>query len=240
VPRTFINGEWSKHLRKYISANFSLKSILDLPSNVFGRDICTSIIVLQNVMPNEAATKLYNVDISEEKVCYEYINDLNHSLVKDGIWTTNIVLKQAINDFKVLRGNVDSSSLSTKGLYPIIHSTDINGLKNNNWKPTRFCSEPKSSAFHKLVKCGDIVLIRVGRNCGKATRIDFNKQLPVSDCLWIIRGNDMSLSNKIWNIINSKQFIEDISKLRKGVGAYYLTTEMFMQYINDKLKYASG
>lgn len=235
VPKTLINGEWSKCLRQYIAKNYKLELIINLPDNVFNRDISTSILVVNRRAPNLASNvKVYQATFKGKAVVKRLESYLSYSQVVEGIWVNkNVTGKDA--GIKLFRGAMDSSLLSGVGKQAVIHSTDIQNLKNGVWHPTKFTSENPSLKMHRSAQNGDIVMIRVGRNCGTVARIDFNGPLPVSDCVLTIRHDNPEYQDRLWQVLNCDLFIDELDKLKRGIGARYLTQNVIERYLTEEM-----
>ncbi len=236
VPRTVVDGEWSKCLRRYISNKYQMKCIANLPRRVFGDEIYTTILVIEKTKTTNA-TDVYDVLFNGDKYQLCYKHSLPYKMVRDGFWKLCVPKPTQKGCVHIKRGSISNDILVNTGHNPVIHSTDIWNLKNGQWKPTKFMpSNLESRDVFNIVDEGDIVVIRVGRNSGLAARIEFESQLPASNCLLIIKAENNEQQDIIWQIMSSNPYLTDLVDLRKGVGASYLTSETLRNYLEFKIE----
>lgn len=238
VPSTVIDGDWANFLRIYISNNFNLNCIINLPSLVFGRDISTCIVLIRKDKNFKKVVPVFEADISNSSYKLNRKYSINRVQIKSGMWTkNNIINKHNNNTYDIIRGRVSNDILVSSGHTEVIHSTDIVNLINRKKNPTRFlpkCFNLTNSLPY--ASKGDIVVIRVGRNSGFAAKIITDKKLLISDCLYVIKSENP----RIWEILNSSTYIKDLPLLRKGVTAKYITKGNLIQYINSKISMGEG
>lgn len=237
VPRTLINGDWALTLRKFVANNYFLQTIIHLPSAVFGRDISTSIIVIQNKkLPIELlTTEAYSARLIDDKGLFEThsLTKFDYSQMIDGRWFNCVKPISAHSDIQILRGNISVSELELRGENPVIHSSDIRRIGFSGWKPTRFTSLKHNSQI--ITKSGDIIMVRVGRNCGQVTRAQGHIQFPISDCIYIIRHEDIKKTNNLWKHLNSPIYQKDLSLLKKGIGSQYISKSNLNNYLSASI-----
>lgn len=237
VPSTLVDGDWAHCLRSYIANNYSLKCIINLPSLTFGRDISTSIIVIHNSRSSHKVIPVYQAEISNKKYKLIFHYSINSTKIKSGLWIQNVIKTANNVPYSIKRGRISNDVLVKSGKTEVIHSTDIINLINHKSTPTRFL--PNSFISHDSLPYasdGDIAVIRVGRNAGLAAKVSTDKNLLISDCLYIIKTKDP----RIWQVLNSSTYIKDLPLLRKGVTAKYITQNNLIQYINSKILMGEG
>lgn len=237
VPRTLINGDWALTLRKFVANNYFLQTIIHLPPTVFGRDVSTSIIVIQNKkFPIELmTTEAYDARLIDDQGLFEThsLTKFDYSQIIDGSWFNYEKSTSTHSGIQILRGNISVSELELWGENPVIHSSDIRRIGFTDWKPTRFSSLKRNSQI--TTKFGDILMVRVGRNCGQVTRALGDNQFPVSDCIYIIRHEDLKKTNNLWEHLNSSIFQKDLSLLKKGIGSQYISKSNLNSYLSASL-----
>jgi type I restriction enzyme M protein len=235
VPRTVVDGEWSRCLREYISNNYQLRCIVNLPRRVFGDEVYTTILVIEN-SKTTSITNIYDTLLTDKKYQLCYKHSLPYQMVRDGPWKLCVPSDSKKECIRIKRGSISNDILENTGHRPVIHSTDIWNLRNGQWKPTKFMpSSLESKVTHNTVEEGYIVAIRVGRNSGLAARIGFKSQIPASNCLLIINTESKKQQDRIWRIMNSSLYYKDLSGLRRGVGACYLTSETLKDYLEAQI-----
>lgn len=236
VPRTLVNGEWLKCLRQYIARNFKLELIINLPNNVFNRDISTSILVVSNKIPKiNSNVKVYQANFRGKAIVKRFESSLGYSQIVEGLWDNKRHAPEKNSSIRLFRGAMDSSLLSDIGKQAVIHSTDIEDLRKGAWHPTKFTSNNLSLKIHRSAQKGDIVMIRVGRNCGTVARLNVDGPLPVSDCVLVIRHSNPEYQDGLWQILNCNLFIDELDKLKRGIGANYLTQCAVEKYLAEKM-----
>lgn len=236
VPRTVVDGEWSRCLRQYISNKFQLRYIVDLPRCVFGDEIYTTILVIEN-SETTSVTKVYDTLLNgdEYQLWYKYF--LPHNIVRESIWKPCVPKVTEDEGICIKRGSISNDILTNTGHRPVIHSTDIWNLRNGQWKPTRFMpSSLENRDTYNTASKGDIAVIRVGRNSGLAARIEFKSQVPASNCLIIIKTENKKKLERIWEVMNSSTYFADLGELRRGVGASYLTSDTLRAYLEARMR----
>ncbi|MDD4760980.1 MAG: N-6 DNA methylase [Bacteroidaceae bacterium] len=242
VPSTVINGDWALHLRKYIANNYYLNSIVHLPSNVFGSDISTSILVIENRKSKSRYVPIHKAEMKKNgNYKLAFVTRITQTQAKTGQWDC---IKNLYNEdicFQIKRGRIGNNFLEINGLSPVIHSTDIELMINPEWKPTRYLTDiPKPTITIPYAKNGDIIIIRVGRNAGQAARLRTNKQMMISDCVYALESDDKDVLESIWRILNSSDYQEDLDSIRKGVTIKYITKESLKSYLNNRLDQKRG
>ncbi len=237
VPKTMITGEKYCSLRKYIGKNYLVKFFVFLPDHIFGRDISTVILVLKNTKrTNEDISKQYEL-IGTKPIKLVFKKDLKMKLIKNGIWQNDITLRNNIEEGLIIkRGSINNSLLYKDGQYPVIHSTDIEALKNGKWCPTRYVSDYSIYNKSRIAEYGDILMIRVGRNCGLTIRIKKDMSIPFSDCIYVIKHTDKNKLNLIWNILKSPQYLMDLDKLKEGLSTSYITIKKLEAYLLSEIE----
>ena len=236
VPRTLIDGNWGNKLRQFISSTFQLKSIVHLPPKAFGKEIRTSIIVICKSPQLSLRAYVYDATLFNDKEFSLTIQgNIEPKFLKEGIWTQAKECFSQNEGLNLIRGSIKSDNIKQFGLHPVIHSTDISNLRQGIWKPANFCSQIPGDPATKFTSDGDILIIRVGRNCGTAARISGGTSSLFTDCILVIRHNSPKQMERIWKLLNSKDYLKDLEILRKGVSASYITAENLKQYISFKL-----
>ncbi len=242
VPSTVINGDWALNIRKYIAENYYLNKIVHLPSDVFGKDISTSLLVIENRKSKSRFVPIHKAEAKKNgKYKLTFVTRTTQIQAKTGRWEYIDDIAQQDISFQIKRGQIGNNLLEQSGLLPVIHSTDIELIKKPNWKPTRHLKNtPESTTTIPYAENGDIIIIRVGRNSGLAARLNTHNRMMLSDCVYVLKSNDQEVLESIWGILNSIEYQEDLDSIRKGVTTKYITIESLKNYLNNKLEEKGG
>jgi len=235
VPNTLINGESLRSLRIFIANNYSVTKIIHLPNNVFNREICTSIVFLQATGPTVAKIKIYDAElnISKHKYKTKYAHSIGAKQVKIGTWDNcNQFSNDLTFDFELRRGQISNSDLSYSGSIPVLHNSDIS-LLGPNWIPTRYVEADSVPGSTAVAEPGDIVITRVGRNCGLFSLYNSKIPLYVSDCIIVLKKSSITAS--VLEVLNSTDYRQDLELLRRGVNVKYITLTSLREYLNKRL-----
>jgi len=235
VPRTLVDGNWSTKLRKYISINFQLISVVHLPPTSFGRDISTSIIVIKTAGKRPTSAKIYEANDRNGDITLSIQGKIKPAILRGGIWTLKKAYSSNDDGLKLIRGSVHNNVLAKNGVCPVIHSTDLTCIRQGTWKPSNFSPPNQEGTIPKYTSSGDILIIRVGRNCGVTARVLGDDAFLFSDCMIVIRHDDPGKMQKIWELLNSEEYFRDLIKIKQGVSTNYITAQSLKQYISLKL-----
>ncbi len=185
LPSTFFRGETYYQIRKDLSCSFTIKSIIELPKDTFGKsNISTCALILvnskhgnENVVFYKAKT--YNASWRINKKC-----EIRRSKLETGNWFADTCIQEEKNkSIKICRGNISSSDFSKQGEM-VFHCSSI--IKNNNWVPSiKFCNSSEKIRKAKKVFPGDIIVNRIGRFAGYWCVS--TKEGYISDCLFVVK-----------------------------------------------------
>ncbi|KXY34998.1 HsdM family class I SAM-dependent methyltransferase [Bacillus sp. FSL K6-0067] len=223
VPNGIINSESQQRLRVFISRAFHLEKLIELPSNAFGKkDIHTSIIILRKVScSNRKETEIYKAINCDKAYALQYKYSIEAEEILKGNW--NVLSKNKIlekNDYRIMRNNISSNKLVDKKenyFFPVIHSSAISKDGKIRLDKMRYTQYRPGKPIS--TKKGDIVMIRVGRNCGLFSIINKEINLYTSDCILIIRANSEKSRMNIINVLKS----DYLNQIKKGVTTKYIT-----------------
>jgi type I restriction enzyme M protein len=229
VPTSIISAENQISLRKYLGNNFFVEKIIELPENAFGSsNIRTSIIILRKDRSKKNTEMLKVIDIQGKYNVFSK-GFLLKSKVELGEWTleTEIIKYKKINNLMILRNDIPTNKMNNKGLgHPVIHNSSITEQKVNHTK-LRYTQLEKSNYY--LSCSGDVLIYRVGKNCGKHIILsEKDEGLLVSDCLLIIRVTEEKDRKELLGRLEKISF----SHLIKGVTTKYITHKDVKQALN--------
>jgi len=191
LPDGLITNEAFTKFRIALLSNYTVKSIVELPPNVFKKtEARTHILVIEKVIPKS----IYTINISRADLSGNCSDSMEVS--SDKIYGrmdysfVNWKLKQGdtgrltLKDLgcEVIRSSRTVKELRELGI-PFLHTTDF--------KHGSFIKIPSNVTINDSRVCaipGDIVIARVGRRC-KVAMIE-SGEIRISDCLFIIRSSD--------------------------------------------------
>jgi methylase of polypeptide subunit release factors len=227
LPAGLICGENWLILREYLYSEYTIKDCIQLPVGAFCKtDAQTFILILSKKQKNDSS-----------KVNLAHL-DFNKNLTikySDAIKRSDFIFhNRQINEIK--RKTIDKNSFIIKRGY-----TSHKSLKNqaiDYIHTTNFPSEPEIINIANVpqqeylnAQSGDIIVARVGSRCiGRVAYIE-SGQLPVSDCIIIIRPMSAQIGSQIWSMMRQKKCKLDLTELSLGVGAKYLTHKIVKDYI---------
>ncbi|MCW0346199.1 hypothetical protein NB703_004292 [Pantoea ananatis] len=209
-----------KALREYLAFNFEIKEIREIPEGEFiGTEAKTHILVLKNSRPKCNHRILLS---SLENNLTKWIS--NNDFIKRADYSFHDIpvpisfLRLNEYDVLLLRGNSESKIKNNKSY---LHTTSFK--KNYN---EFYGSDSNLSCIsngQKFAVQGDILIPRVGSRClGKVGYI-VSGEFFVSDCIIIIRVNEVENRNRILSNLRSDFGIRWIKTVARGVGAKHIT-----------------
>lgn len=215
LPITFIDGVSYKRIRKIISENHFVKSIIKLPSNAFYPEKinCSAIIICKNRNNNNQNCTYYvmneEYNISDSLVI-KYDNMLQ------GYWNNEVAYEKP--NFKISRGNISSNMFTEKGV-EVLHTA-----KNTfHWQPSvRYIQKNQNTINSIIAEKGDIIISRIGSSAGSFC---IYKGTPkfITDCLLLVKSPSPQLVKNIQNL--------NLQSLVKGVSTPHITaTDIYGLY----------
>jgi type I restriction enzyme M protein len=227
LPNGFFVNSYLKSFREFLIKNYNIQKIVELPDNIFLRtEAKTHILIFKKEPPIKSHIQLLSIDnqrdllISNEdamsRMDYNYyvnspenINDINDINISD----LNV---------EVLRGKPKYKLTDIQEKY-ILHTTSFRTKQI-------FSNQLRSGSQlykHKdrLAIPGDIILARVGTYCLGNVGIVKQGYFVATDCVFIIRAQDLDLRDQIFNSLKSIAGQNWIKAHSKGVAAKHITLE---------------
>ena len=235
VPRSIITGNAFYGLRSFISRNYSVKSIINLPDDTFGRDVRTSILSISAGLTDDRVP-VYHSDLGGTLNQQPSISSA--SFIAGNWLSLGIEDEQQLPaGGQVYRGSISNSDLDIREGRPVLHTTDMRSLRGGMVLPSRWL--PLSAKIYKIAltaEAGDIIVVRVGRNAGAFVSIPQDAHgLLVSDCLLLVRSCTLTLQKKALKILESQRYQSDLAHLIRGVTAKFLPISSFRHYLARRL-----
>lgn len=216
LPSSFVEAETYNKVRRIVSANYYVESIIKLDESTFGSSKINSYALIIHNEPQGERNAKTGIFEGDSNNCVSYNANINSEDLKNGNWTTD---KRNCPSFSlnVKRGNISSANFIAKG-QSVLHTAKC----NIDWKPsTRYIS--KKTIPTVFAETGDIVVSRIGKSAGKWC-VYSGEKIPISDCLYRIKDPDGS----IYKMIKGKAFNLSL----KGVATRYITISDFLSWIN--------
>ncbi|HEY0827572.1 MAG TPA: N-6 DNA methylase [Bacilli bacterium] len=234
IPTGIINSVKQNSLRLYLSKDFSIEKIIRLPSDAFGqRNINTSMIILKRGSQLKGSP-IYEAFISKGKYKTTFIGEISIEDIKNGRWDISEQRNLDVNkyDIQILRNKISSIEMKHNSVgYPVIHSTTI--TQENMINPARLGFVQQKPNVQHLTSCGDIVIIRVGKYCGRYSLIGSRESdLLTSDCVFLIKTNN----DKVSHLLLKKLKTINFGQLKKGVAARYITKDILNNIFFEHLE----
>lgn len=240
LPDGLLNAISYSSLREFLVNNFTILEIVALPVRVFQYgEVKASFLIIKNRNPksqnitNIAIIKYIDAELKimqqakiKSKKLIERMDPghfLNNMSNGNKISSVNHIRTLKDLGVDVRRGHHSASSAITKGIYRIIHSTNIGigGLL----KGEKLFLKEDSLQMHKPLKCraGDILIVRVGKTLGKVALITKKEAgSVVSDCLFRIRVNCVDSYNFL-KYLQSNYVQNYFKTVARGSAASYIT-----------------
>ena len=218
LPNTFFRGESYLQIRKDLSYNYTIKSIIELPKDTFGKsNISTCALILVNSKHANENTILYKAKTYNTGWRIKKIYEIDKSKLITGNWLDDTFVKDNYGEnIKIYRGNISSSDFTEQG-DRVFHCSSI--INKKCWEPSvRFCSNSEKIKKAKKVFPGDIIVNRVGRFAGYWCVS--TKEGYISDCLFAVRPAEKL---DICKILKEKSRKGKMKIKLRGVTTNYIT-----------------
>ncbi|PWV53255.1 N-6 DNA methylase [Chitinophaga sp. S165] len=237
VPDTLITGQEFKILRESLVENHTIKSIIELPTNIFPKtEAKTHILFLEkgngDLFQN---VELYKADrfgkcidltlVSGEKLIDRMDFNFHSFHLNRRTVDTNSTTLESIG-CEIKRGRLENKYLKAQA-YPYIHTTSLEhgnpGLVIKGKIPQKIL---KSSLY---AEPGDILLARVGKGCiGKVSMVRGGNAL-LSDCIYRIRVAP-KYREMVFNCLASTEGQQSLKAISRGVCAKVLSLSDLMKF----------
>jgi len=224
LPDGFFVNSYLKRFREFLTENYNIQKIVELPDNIFEKTKAkTHILILKKEAPIQSNITLSSIDnlnnlsISKKdamiRMDYSYYE--NSLCINDGICISDL-------NIEVLRGRPKYKLTDIEQKH-LLHTTNFS--KSNIFSNQLRSSKKLSKYQDRLAIPGDIILARVGTNCLGKIGIVEKGYFVATDCIIIIRVQDKKLRQNIFNSLKSPFGQQWIKANSKGVAAKHITLE---------------
>lgn len=220
LPSSFVEAVTYNKIRKIISSNYYIESIIRLDEDTFGASKINSYALIIHNEPQDNRNAKTGVSLGNNINYISYSSNVNSDELKNGNWTLD---KKSIapHHLDIKRGNISSASFITRGK-PILHTAKV----SDDWQPSkRYISKKTTPTI--FAESGDIIVSRIGKSAGQWC-VYVGDKIPISDCLYRIKDPDGSIFKKI----NGRSF----DRALKGVATKYITITDFCSWMNLDLQ----
>jgi type I restriction-modification system DNA methylase subunit len=217
LPNTFINGVSYKKIRKTISENHFVKTIIKLPPNAFSpeRINCSAIVICKKKNNENQACTYYTMN---EKFNISNSYEIKHDNILQGCWSNNVLYEKV--DFKINRGNISSNMFSEKGI-EVLHTSK----KSSPWQPSlRYIKKGLNTSNSIIAEKGDLIISRIGSSAGCLCLYEGDPKY-ITDCLMLIKSPNKQLIKHIQNL--------NLRSLVKGVSTPHITVSDIYDLYNS-------
>ncbi|MBF8999579.1 N-6 DNA methylase [Vibrio nitrifigilis] len=211
-----------KSLRKFLVSKFCIHSIMEIePKSFEGTEARTHLLVIKKSNPDKSLVSLFKANRSTQVISKsEFENRGDYSYYRKAYPLKMKTLESL--GAKIFRGRNTKKMLLNMEVNNYIHTSNISHLGST--LRTTLCANDKLVAIK-----GDIIIARVGTRClGKFGMVE-SGEFFVSDCVFIVRCENIYYQKLILNTLSSpfgKSWIDSVSK---GVGARHITTKDLYQ-----------
>lgn len=233
LPDSVLTNQKYTSLRHDLLYNHHVKSIIELPDNVFKKtEAKAHILIIESNLINNSPSFLTISDSTGN--CKEGIlaskDDLIHRMdfkyLKYRSENSNDLKSPKLRDLEIdiTRGNKTKLELQSLGV-PYFHTTNINEKISPSGQIDKQLNTLRS------VRAGDILLSRVGKRCLGRVRIikDF-EEFPFSDCLYRLRCSNKRDSQLLFNSLNSSHGQEWLKAVSHGTCSKVLSKNDLLEY----------
>jgi type I restriction enzyme M protein len=226
LPASLVSGEKWKGVREYLLESYIISNSIQFPTTAFKKtETSTFALCLKNKNKKNKYTitlndNLFSKTIKIDKTAAIKRMDFSYYDFK----SQDDKLKTKVTLTSLFRGNRTDKDLREFNC-KYLHTSDLKNIFQT--------LDLKSNFSLDNTKCatkGDLVVSRVGSRCvGKSAFIK-SGTIPISDCLFVIRSNEI---DSLVNFMKSGDFYNKTKHSALGVGAKYITMNLLREMIND-------
>ncbi len=228
LPDGFFTNVNLKPFRQFLIENYHINQVIELPKNIFkNTEAKTHILILRNTKPY--CSKICLSPIEKDSISISFhdaINRMDYSYYANQKSPNN---GECLHTFNVIcfRGK-SKHLLNDINEKHIIHTTSF--TKNNIFKNNLGTINKLKKYQNKIAIPGDIIIARVGSNCIGRIGLVQKGYFIATDCVFIIRTEDLVLRKSIYNQLCSYEGQNWIKSHAKGVAARHIPLEEIKKF----------
>lgn len=230
LPDGIFTSQRFESIRKFLVTELYIKKIIELPRKVFERtDAKTHILFFKNKKIKNEKIELLELQENgnlSDSICIsndQAINRLDYSYYKvNDINREKFKLNKIGDITKIKRGKLSSTQIKNE-IMSKLHTTNLKKFQRNlvlNGKKDLLKME---GGNYVIARPGDILIARVGRDCYKKIAKIKSGYAVISDCIFIIRANEILYRNSIYNYFVSDQGQSVLNSISYGVSAMQIS-----------------
>lgn len=229
LPDGFFVNTYLKYFRKFLISNYKIEQIVELPNNIFVKtDAKTHILTIKKVKSENSQIKLQKANTLSDIFInpLEAIERLDYSFYeKRNNYNNSTPLSNL--DITFMRGKSKYLLTDLKEEH-ILHTTKFS--KGKSFSNLLRTKKQLLKYEDKIAIPGDIVIARVGTYCLGKVGIIKKGYFVATDCIFVLRVNNITLRNKIYSLLVSEYGQSWIKANSKGVSAKHITLEDFKKF----------
>ncbi len=228
LPDGFFTNDYLKSFRQFLIKNYLIDKVIELPKNIFKKtEAKTHILILKNKKPTLSTICLSQVEGDNIQISFaDAIKRMDYSYYYDQQSLQDTEYLHTLN-VTFLRGK---SKCLIEGISEkhILHTTNFN--KSNLFKNNLKTINKLKDYQNKIAIPGDIIVSRVGSNCIGRIGLVQKGYFIATDCIFIIRTEDIKLREVIYNALTSHEGQAWIQSHAKGVAARHITLQEIKKF----------
>lgn len=226
LPDGIFTSQRFQSIRKFLVTELYIKKVIELPRKVFERtDAKTHILFFKNKkIKNEKIELLElqengnlsnSISISHD----EAIHRLDYSYYKICSVSNDNHSAKKINEIAIVKRGKLSSVQIRNEVISTLHTTNLKKFNKNLVLSGKKDLLALEGGDYVIARPGDILIARVGRKCyQKIAKIESGYAV-ISDCIFIVRTNNRSHGNHIYNYFISENGQDILNSISYGVSA---------------------
>lgn len=239
LPDGFFVNTYLKKFRKFLLLNYKIEKVIELPSHIFEKtDAKTHILVIKNKKEVNKKIKLMNSNSFNEVLISpnEAIERMDYSFYENSRKYKEYSTLSSL-DMILMRGKPKYLISGIKDRH-ILHTTNFS--KGSTFSNSLRSKKQLLKYEGKIAIPGDIIIARVGTYCIGNIGIVEKGYFVATDCIFIIRIENINIRKKIFSILTSSEGQSWIKANAKGVSAKHITIEDFKKFPLFEIKECHG
>ncbi len=229
MPISFADGDIYSQYRKSLMQKYSLRKVIEIPSNTFGMTEARSVILVIDTLSPEPGFKTEILKYDPELKCPLKVSEtiINPGDRFDARYHEGLMRRPAgvktLEDVgaTITRGRLSRKEAKSQNLN-VVHTTDLNKADGELFLADRHSANLENSNAKDIAKEGDILLPRTGSRVNWCPVLVKVGEGRVTDHVFLIRVPQQSRDIVI-NAFRHPNFNDWLTSISKGVCARVLT-----------------